>query len=117
MKDLTSIYLQLEEEKLLSLIEEHLRTGQISWDTVSSCEKSPILLETRNLTLPGDKNRYEAKLFLLQGHFKKQEDIYFGTVKAAVKIYQIPKETPTKKPASVSLFLLKKQTTAPHAPT
>jgi len=112
---MTSIYFQLEEEKLLSYIEENLRTGKIPWKTVISSESAPTLLETRPFKVPGNKLQYEAKLFLLQGNFKKQEEVQFGTVKAAVKIYQVPNNKAQKKPASLSLFVLKKQTTAPHA--
>ncbi len=117
IKDMTSIYLQLEEEKLLFRIEEDLRTGKISWKSVISSEEGPTLLETRPVKVPGNKHQYEAKLFLIQGNFKEQEDIHFGTVKAAVKIFQVPHKKTQKKPATLSLFVLKKQTTAPHAPT
>ena len=114
-QEISAIYFQLEEEKLLAHIEEHLRTGLISWNTLTSSEDSPVLLETRPFKLPDDNHHYEAKLFILQGHFKNREGVSFGTVKAAVKIYEKSKKKPKKKPASVTLFVLKKQTTAPHA--
>ncbi len=114
---MTSVYLSLEEEKYLALIEEDLRTGKTSWDTLLKTQDKPFLLDTKDFTLPNDKHKYTAKLFLLQGKFETQGDLSFGTVKAAVKIYQTPEKTPKKKPASLTLFLLKKQTVVDHEET
>lgn len=113
--EMSLIYLSLEEEKILASIEENLRTGKISWDILLSCEEAPILLETRQIKIPDDKKEYEAKLFLVRGSFKTQDGVCFGTVKAAVKIFQKAQKKPKKKPAFLTLFVLKKQETAPHA--
>ncbi len=117
MRDMTKVYLQLEEEKLLAVIEERLRSGSISWETLMASEKKPVLLETRALKFPGDEYEYEAKLFLAKAEFQNREDLSFGTVKAGVKIYKLAQKKPLKKAASLSLFILKKQTIEPHAPT
>jgi len=114
-REITAVYLKLEEEKYLALIEEDLRSGKTSWDTVLKSQHKPFLLYTKEIRLPGDKHVYHAKLFLLQGKFETQGSLSFGTVKAAVKIYQHPEKTPQKKPASLTLFLLKKQTVEDHA--
>jgi hypothetical protein len=115
VRDMTTVYLTLEEEKYLALIEEDLRSGKTSWDTVLKAQDKPFLLGTKDITLPGDTHKYKAKLFLLQGKFETQGDLSFGTVKAAVKIYQTPQKKLKKKPASLTLFLLKKQTVEDHA--
>jgi len=117
MAEMATIYFQLEEEKLLASIEENLRTGKVSWDTLLTSEESPVLLETKTIKVPGDKHVYEAKLFILRGQFKTQDEVCFGTVKAAVKIFQKNQKKTKKKPAFQTLFVLKKQTTAPHAAT
>src|SRR5438105_3973108 len=81
MRDITSVYLKLEEEKLLASIEEDLRTGETSWDTLLKSQEKPFLLKKKTFTLPGDTHSYEAKLFLVQGKFETQDDLSFGTVK------------------------------------
>lgn len=114
-EEITFLYFSLEEEKLLSQIEEKLRSGQIPWETLLSSEEAPVLLETKTLKIPGDDRIYEAKLFLAKGTFKTQEGVCFGTVKAAIKIFQKAQKKPKKKPAFLTLFVLKKYEGAPHA--
>ena len=117
VQDVTAVYLTLQEERLLALIEEDLRTGKISWDALLSSQEKPFFIRTEKFTLPKDKHEYEAKLFLVRGKFETKDDLSFGTVKAAVKIYQVPQKKPKKKLVSLSLFLLKKQTVVDHAET
>jgi hypothetical protein len=114
-QDIQLLYLQLEEEKLLALIEEKLRTGQIPWETLFESQEGPVFLETRPLKLPAGQKSFEAKLFLAQGSFQEKEDkTVFGSVKAVVKIYEKSHQKPTKKPVSVTLFVLKKQAVPIH---
>ncbi len=106
--DIQSLYLQLEEEKLLIFMEEQLRTGQIPWDVIVKSETSPQKVGEKTFTLPGDKKPYQARLFITQTRLQSKESETFGTCKTVVKIYQKPMKKPKKNPGTATIFVLKK---------
>jgi hypothetical protein len=106
-KDISSLFLQIEEERLLAQIEEDLRNGTISWNSVLASEKEPVLLQTIFLTVAQDPTSYSAELSLIEGSFETHEEISFGTVKAAVAITRSLDKKKKNKPVTVTLFVLK----------
>lgn len=116
-KDITSILLQIEEEKLLSSIEENLRNGSISWNTLLETEKHPVFLQTVSLRLAQDPIVYTAEMSLIDGSFEIDEEMSFGTVKAAVTITNPLDKKRKSKSVTVTLFVLKAPMPALYATT
>lgn len=116
-REITTFLLQIEEEKLFASIEENLRNGTIPWNTLLETEKHPIFLKSVKLQLPGDPIIYTAELSLLDGSFETEEEVHFGTVKAAILITN-PQDIKKKaKPISITLFVLKAPPPSPYATT
>lgn len=106
-KEITSLLLQIETEKLLASIEENLRNGTISWDTLLETEKHPVPLQTISLHLAQDPVIYAVELSLMDGSFEIEEEVSFGTVKAAVTIAHPLDKKKKHPPVTVTLFVLK----------
>jgi hypothetical protein len=116
-KEITAILLQIEEEKLLASIEENLRNGTISWNTLLETQTHPVLLQTISLRLAQDPLTYSAELSLMEGSFEIDEEVHFGTVKAAVTIKNPLDKKKKPKPVTVTLFVLKAPMPALYATT
>ena len=107
----SSIYLQLEGEKFLALLEERLRTHEISWNQVVESQKKPVLIDTISFNIPGYKNPtpYEARLFLSKTNLQTQDKSSYGTVKAVVQLYKGKSKKKKEYQSHVTLFVAKKQ--------
>ena len=105
---ISSLYLEMEVEKLLALFEEKLRTGEIPWVSILEGEKKTIPIETLPFQIEGQK--YEAKFFLKTSPLTTQEKTSYGIVKTYVQIFKKKKSLYKTHKA---LFVLRKERPIP----
>lgn len=119
VQSMTSIYLELEAEKYLALIEEKVRTHKVSWHQIVESQKKTILLDTISFKVPSHKKTedYEARLFLYKTHLQTQEQSSYGTIKGLVRIYKLKPKKKKEYEAHLNLFVVKKEMTPPDQDT
>jgi hypothetical protein len=89
-KDVLSLRLCLEADKMLILAEEDLRTGQIPWDFLIKSSKDKVLIEKFSLPITLDKELplVSSRFYLSKGNFKKLDNgTWLGTVRGQVEFF------------------------------
>jgi len=87
-KEVLSLRLGLEADKMLIAVEEDLRKGLLAWETLVASQKEKILLENFSLkkTFESGLPTVSSRVFLSKGKLKKlQNGTWIGTVIATVE--------------------------------
>lgn len=117
-KEILSLRLGLEGDRLLIAAEEDLRKGQIPWDSLMESQKEKIFIEKFSFPLSLEKElpSISSRFFLSRGNIKKLENgTWIGTVLATVEfiVPSRPKEVLYK--ISSTFFVARKKWD--HAPS
>lgn len=117
-EEIISLFLRLQGEKLLIKVEEDLRTGQISWDTLIKSQREKIAVPYEGKVSFPDKTfpKIEAKIYLSKSYLKKLETgTWIGTVQATLEFFQKKTKRPIYK-TNATFFVSKKILQIPVPP-
>lgn len=111
-KEILSLRLGLEADKMLIAIEEELRKGQVPWETLVASQKEKILIENFSIKKSFDSRlpTISSRLFLSKGKLKKlQNGTTIGTVVATVEFTTSARQNKVIYTLSSLFFVTKKK--------